>query len=141
MSSTETILAKLKEGGFRITSARKAIVEMFGTGCNPLSAQDVHERLKKKGFATNVTTVYRELQFLADQSVLHTVQFEDGVQRYEQIHEGHHHHHLVCVECKDVQEVSVEKDLQETERAIAKKNDFSILRHSLEFYGLCRKCR
>ncbi len=141
MSSTETILAKLKQAGFRMTSARKAIVEMFGTGCNPLSAQDVHARLKTKGFATNVTTVYRELQFLADQSVLHTVQFEDGVQRYEQIHEGHHHHHIVCVECKDVQEVSVEKDLQETERAISKKKDFSILRHSLEFYGLCRKCR
>lgn len=141
MSSSEHVLALLKGKGYRMTSARKAIVEIFGGRCNPLSAQDVHEKLKKKGLATNVTTVYRELQFLADEKILHTVQFDDGVQRYEPSHEGHHHHHLVCVECKTVQEVAVENDLQDTERAITKKNDFSILRHSLEFYGLCRKCR
>lgn len=141
MSSADTVLSSLKEKGFRMTSARKAIVEMFSGKCNPLSAQEVHEKLKKKGLATNVTTVYRELQFLVEQSVMHTVQFDDGVQRYEMMHEGHHHHHLVCVDCKEVTEVSVEKDLQDTERVIAKKNDFSIIRHSLEFYGRCRKCR
>lgn len=141
MSATEQILSSLKEAGHRMTNARKAVVAAFGEGCNPLSAQDVHATLQKKGLTTNVTTVYRELQFLADQDVVHTVQFEDGIQRYELSHDGHHHHHLVCVACKDVKEVSVDHEaLSGVERAIGKKTGFSVLRHSLEFYGKCADC-
>jgi Fe2+ or Zn2+ uptake regulation protein len=38
----------LKERGFRMTNARKHIVAMFDTDCEPMSALDVQRRLKKK---------------------------------------------------------------------------------------------
>jgi Fur family transcriptional regulator, ferric uptake regulator len=133
------ILEQLKAGGHRLTAARRAIVELFERGCNPQSAQDIQGALGKAGMSPNITTVYRELQFLADQGVLRTVQFEDGVQRYEAAH-AHHHHHLVCVQCKNVQEIHAEEDLQKMEKDIGKTKGFTVLRHTLEFYGVCRKC-
>jgi Fur family transcriptional regulator, ferric uptake regulator len=133
------ILERLKADGHRLTAARRAIVELFQEGCNPQSAQDIQMALAKKRLSPNITTVYRELQFLADQGVLRTVQFEDGVQRYEAAH-AHHHHHLVCVNCKTVQEVHAEHDLETMERDIGKTKGFTVLRHTLEFYGICRKC-
>ncbi len=124
-----------------MTTARRAIVEAFGHDCNPLSAQEVHAMLRGQKVAANVTTVYRELQFLADQEILRAVQFEDGVQRFEFAEAGHHHHHLICLKCSEVEDVHVEDDLEDMERAISKQKQFTVLRHSLEFYGHCKRCR
>jgi Fur family ferric uptake transcriptional regulator len=139
MQQSDVILQKLKADGHRLTAARRAIVEAFAADCNPLSAQDLQANLAKKGLSPNLTTVYRELQFLAERAILRTVQFEDGVQRYEAAH-GHHHHHLVCVKCSDVQEIHADHELEKIEKSLGAQKGFTVLRHSLEFYGYCRKC-
>jgi Fe2+ or Zn2+ uptake regulation protein len=36
--------------------------------------------------------------------------------------------------------VTMEDELHAIEKKIAKKKQFTILRHSLEFYGFCKKC-
>jgi Fe2+ or Zn2+ uptake regulation protein len=129
----------LKERGFRMTNARKHIVAMFDTDCEPMSALDVQRRLKKKKIDANQTTVYRELAFLEEQGLLQSVSFHDGVQRYE-LASLPHHHHMVCMKCKAVEDVTMEDELHAIEKKIAKKKQFTILRHSLEFYGFCKKC-
>jgi Fur family transcriptional regulator, ferric uptake regulator len=137
----DEVLQRLKTKGYRLTAARRAIVEAFTGSCNPQSAQEVHAALAKGGLKTNLTTVYRELQFLTDEGIVRPVQFEDGVQRFEAAHEGHHHHHVVCIECKDIQEIHLEPELKDVERDIQRSKGFTILRHTLEFYGLCKKCK
>jgi len=133
------ILETLKKNGHRITSARRNVIASFSSGCNPVTAQEVHVQLRKKGFSPNVTTVYRELQFLTEQGLLRTIQFDDGVARYE-LADGHHHHHLVCIRCKAVDEIEMDHDIDSLEQQIAKQKNFAVQRHSLEFYGLCSKC-
>ena len=140
MPVSPDIVARLKAKGFRMTAARKALIEAFGSQCNPLDVRSLHAALKRQGIAANITTVYREVQFLVDEEVLRPVQFQDGVQRFEPAHAGHHHH-LVCLTCGKVTEVTMENDLASLETKIGKETGFSIEHHSLEFYGRCKKCR
>lgn len=136
-----SVLDSLKKGGFRLTEARKAIVAAAIGAAAPVSAQDVAAALKKRAVAANVTTVYRELEFLREQGILVPVSFADGVQRYESAALGHHHH-LICVECKKVEDVVVpHEQVHAAEKTIEKERGFSVLRHALEFYGRCVKCR
>ena len=134
------VLEELKAAKFRITAARKAVVEVVLSAGAPVSAQDVSAGLKKLGVAANVTTVYRELEFLRERGVLVPVTFVDGVQRYEPSDLGHHHH-LVCVECNGIQDVVVAHDqVHAVEKDIEKRYKFTVVQHALEFYGRCAKC-
>ncbi len=138
MTVASEFIGQLKERGHRITAARKSIVELLTKNTKPLGALDVHRLLSKK-ISINPTTVYRELQFLAEEGLLSTVQFHDGVQRYESASLPHHHH-LVCLSCNEVEDVHVDHELSAVERTIEKTKRFTVERHSLEFYGKCGKC-
>jgi Fur family ferric uptake transcriptional regulator len=130
----------LRTGGHRITAARAAIVGAVLTAGSPVSAQEVSAALAASKVPANVTTVYRELEFLRENGVVVPVSFADGVQRYESADLGHHHH-LVCVECERIQDVEVpHAELHEAEKRIAATKKFTVLRHALEFYGTCDRC-
>ena len=131
---------ELRSRGFRITAAREAILEILSKGHKPLSASEVHESLLKQRTKSDRVTVYRELDFLEKQGVIQAVQFQDRNRRYE-LASLEHHHHLICQECKSVEDVSIKEDLEIQERAIEKQKNFKIMRHSLEFFGLCANCR
>jgi len=139
MNHAETLIDGLRAKGFRITAARKAVIELLAKNTKPLGALDAHALLKKNKIAINPTTVYRELQFLAGRGILKTVQFQDGVQRYE-LSSLPHHHHFVCLTCNMVEDIHMDHELSAMEKNISKKKGISIERHSLEFYGRCGKC-
>lgn len=84
--------------------------------------------------------MYRELDFLVAQKIIRELRFRDGTRRYE-ITPSDHHHHIVCVDCNAIEHISLEKDLEKEEKIIAQKNEFKVLSHSLEFYGLCSRCK
>lgn len=139
--TVESVLADLKKDRFRLTEARKAVVAAALEAGAPVSAQDVAAALKERSVSANVTTVYRELEFLCERGVLAPVSFTDGVRRYESATLGHHHH-LICLGCKKVEDVVVPHgEVHRAERAIEKERGFAVLRHALEFYGTCAACR
>lgn len=139
MSTTTSFIDRLRADGHRITEARKAVLDLLTKNTKPLGAQEIHALLEKKKATCNVTTAYRELQFLAEQGIVKTVQFQDGVQRYE-LASLPHHHHLICTECKTVEDVHMEHDLHTVEKNISRSTGFSIREHALEFYGICKRC-
>jgi Fe2+ or Zn2+ uptake regulation protein len=130
---------ELRSRGFRITTARKAILDILTKERKPLSASDICEALLKRKIKSDRVTVYRELEFLEKQDVIQVVQLQDRNRRYE-LASLEHHHHLICEKCEGVQDVHVDENIAAQERAIAKKAKFKVLRHSLEFFGLCQGC-
>lgn len=138
MNTSDHHFYQLREQGFRITKSRKAIYAFFQRKGCALSAKDIHRHLLDEGLKTDLSTVYRELQFLVDQGIVHEVVFKDGVMRYEL--ESVHHHHLVCTGCKTVISVDIESEIEQIERKISLHSRFSVRSHMLEFYGLCESC-
>ncbi len=140
MSTEISVIDQLRAAGHRITLARRHIAEVLEANTRPLSAQDVHALLKRRGVDSNRTTVYRELTFLQDQGFLRQIQLEDGTARFE-LASLPHHHHLVCLGCNKIEDIHMEDDLVAVEKRINKEHRFAVERHSLEFYGRCSSCR
>lgn len=133
------IIAKLKSEGHRITPIRTKILEIFDGLQSPISAPDLLESIKSFNDGVNKTTIYRELDFLQSKNLINEVEFGDGKKRYE-LNDGHHHH-LICLNCKKIEDVDLKTDLSEEEKNIEKQTGFKIQNHSLEFFGLCKNCQ
>lgn len=136
MERKKVILDNLKQQGFRFTLIREAVLDLLLKSNKPLSCQDIRKHLKLKA---NKTTFYRELEFLRDKKIIEEFKLDDGVRRYEIV--SKHHHHAVCIKCKKVKCVELNGDIKKQEKEIEKNNNFKIISHSLEFYGLCQKCQ
>ncbi len=135
------ILSSLKDKGVRMTSVRQSMIDIFTTIHEPLSAGQILEELKKYKLKANKTTVYRELSFLQEGKIITSVVFDGDQKHYELLKD--HHHHLVCQNCRIVEEVDfseIEELLDKVEKKLKQKNKFSKILHSLEFFGLCAKC-
>jgi len=134
------IIEGLRKKGFRITKAREEIVRLFTEIKKPLSADEILADLKGRLRHINKSTVYRELSFLQDQKIIQGIELKDGKKRYESVFLSHHHH-LVCVKCSDIKDVEMGTDLKKEEERIESETNFLVQHHSLEFFGLCGRCR
>ena len=56
MHKEMSVIEQLKAAGHRITLARRHIAEVLEANTRPLSAQDVHALLKRRGVESNRTT-------------------------------------------------------------------------------------
>lgn len=128
------LLENLKRSGLRITPIRKQLVVLFESSTKPLSAADILSKVK-----ANKTTIYREIYALLKTQHLIEVNFGDGIKRYE-FSGSNHHHHLICLNCHDVQDISLDERLSKEESLIEKTKKFKVMKHSLEFFGYCHHC-
>ncbi len=116
-------------------------IDIFCKRKQPLSFDDLQIILPRRRIASHKATLYREIQFLKDRGIIEEINLQDGRGRYE-LKGRSHHHHIVCVKCHDVKDVPLEeKELKREKQAIEKATKFTILKHSLEFFGLCANCR
>lgn len=132
-------LSALQERGFRLTRARRAVVEFLVRTDAPQSIPEILESFQGKGLAFNKTTVYRELAFLVKEGIAKEVRISDEKRYYELA--GDHHHHTVCVRCGDIRDVVFHENLMPIERILSEKDGFQVLEHSLEFFGFCSQCK
>ena len=140
-ASAEQLVDALRTKGFRITKIRQAMIEALVAARQPVSAPQLLEQVSLKHPSVNKTTIYRELDFLADNKILSEIDVLDGMKRYEILHPNHHHHHLVCTSCRDIQCVEVpHHDLHALEEKIQQTHNFNVQSHVLEFFGVCKKC-
>lgn len=123
----------------RSTRQRTAIVELLHEAGSFLSAQELYDALRAKGSKVGLTTVYRNLQRLADMEEVDVMRREDGESIYRLCEGEEHHHHLVCRECGFTVELANDQ-LESWAAALASKHRFSEVTHDLELFGLCRTC-
>ena len=141
MEREQTILAILKEHKLRLTKTRRAMIALFLREHTPLSVPQILDELSAQMIHVNKTTVYRELETLETLSIVKSVKLEDRKQYFE-LATRDHHHHFVCVVCEEIEDVHLDEcDLERQEELLARKNGFSVFRHSIEFFGLCKLCR
>ncbi|QPM67559.1 Fur family transcriptional regulator [Atribacter laminatus] len=135
----------LKKHNIKVTSSRMAIVELFEENRKHLSAEEVHEFLKKRNQKAGIATVYRNLDLLTKVGILHRVNFGDGKDHFEITQRPIHHHHLVCNKCGrvvDYSEIMGESEfVSYLEKELTQRYGFKIESHQIYFYGLCDKCR
>lgn len=132
--TSEEISNLLKRKGLKQTSVRKSCIEYFSNASGPVDALSLIDKLN-----VNKTTIYRELTTLVEEHIISEIDFGDGKKRYE-LSSLSHHHHLVCIKCKSVSEYTVKTDLSKEEAQIKKEYSFTVQKHMLEFFGICKDC-
>ena len=129
---------ELKRAGLKVTLPRMKILEILETAePSHLTAEDIYRRLLESGEEIGLATVYRVLTQFEAADLVHRHHFEGGQAVFE-LDRGHHHDHIVCVECGHVEEFYDEM-IEARQKAVAAKAGFDISDHSLILYGRCRR--
>ena len=131
----EQLLGALGEQGYRSTSPRRAVLQAVASQRRHFTAEELRQQLPGVGRAT----IYRSLKLLVDSGVLCRVLLEDGNLHYQLSHQGHHHH-LLCVECGDSQDL-LGCDIEELLKEVSIAHNFQLSGHWLEVYGRCHNCQ
>ncbi|VVD73079.1 Ferric uptake regulation protein [Pandoraea eparura] len=130
--------ADLKNIGLKATLPRLKILEIFqNSEVRHLTAEDVYRHLLNENLDIGLATVYRVLTQFEQAGLLSRSNFESGKAVFE-LNEGHHHDHLVCLDCGRVEEF-FDAEIERRQKLIAKERGFALQEHSLAMYGSCTK--
>ncbi len=126
----------LKTLGLKATLPRLKILEIFQAGKQRhMSAEDVYRVLIAENMDIGLATVYRVLMQFEHAGILQRSNFESGKAVFE-LNEGHHHDHLVCLQCGYVEEF-FDAEIEKRQQRIAKERGFALQDHALSLYGNC----
>jgi Fur family ferric uptake transcriptional regulator len=139
---------RFRENVSRWTLPREIILNLLSRSSKHMSAKELYAALYSAYPGIGLTTVYRTLELLFRLGFVQKVSSGDGQSRYELKSEDNkdHHHHIICTKCGKIIDYRdfVQQELElvkKTEETLAKKYDFLILDHNIEFLGLCKDCR
>jgi Fur family ferric uptake transcriptional regulator len=132
----------------RWTLPREAILALLSKTSKHMSAKEIYDALSHAYPGIGLSTIYRTLSLLVQTGFLNQIHIGDGQSRYEfkSGNEGEHHHHLICTKCgriinyNDFQEEELDL-VKKAEKSVAKKYDFIVHDHNIDFFGLCKHCR
>lgn len=128
----------LKTHGLKATAPRLRILKLFESSeVRHLSAEEVYRLLIGEGIDIGLATVYRVLTQFEQAGILQRHHFESGKAVFE-LNEGHHHDHLVCMQCGHVEEF-YDQEIEKRQSKVAKERGFTIREHSLYLYADCNK--
>ena len=134
--------ARLAERDQRYTANRRAIVEVLAAQPAPATLP----ALLRARPGLSQSSTYRNLAALEDAGVVRRVVAVGEHAHYELAEDlTGHHHHLVCVTCGTIEDVtldaSLEHRLEQAFAAAAAARGFDLGGHSIDIEGRCRECR
>jgi Fur family ferric uptake transcriptional regulator len=139
--SLEAIVELLRANGMRITKNRIQIIDTLLRAEKPLSLDEIQERTGANEGMPDYATVFRVMTVLENLQVAQKVNLNRSCSYYELVNPRQHYDHIICTECGNVTLMIDSCPVEKVERKIEKRYGFSDIRHSLEFFGICRECR
>ncbi len=132
-------LTQLQENGYRLTGARRAVVETVQQSTRALTPVEVFDMARKRYRALGLVSVYRTLEKLEELHLIQRVHQPQGCQAF--ISAGHGHEHLLlCQNCGQVAFFDGD-DLDALIQTISKKTGYQVSEHWLQLFGLCQACQ
>ena len=131
---------ELQRAGHRAGGARDEVLGLLARQDCCLSAQEIHDGLRKARRRVGIASVYRALETLADLRLVKRVDAGDGIARYERVAvDGDHHHHLVCRDCGKV-EAFTDSRLERAIDRVAGGLGYAVEEHEVVLVGACADC-
>jgi Fe2+ or Zn2+ uptake regulation protein len=137
----DTVTARLRTVGQRLTANREALVDALVTAPRPLTIPEILDERPRLA----QSSVYRNLVVLEDAGVVHRVVGADDFARWELAEDlAGHHHHLICASCGRVDDVpasaGLERSVAAAAAAITRATGFRTEHHRLDLVGICATC-
>jgi len=132
-------MAALRANGYRLTDARKAVVDVVINSREVLRPAEVFEIAKKKYPKLGLVTVYRTIEKLEELGLIQRVHREQDCQAFVATRAGHNHL-LLCTECGRYVYFEGE-DLGDLFTSIEKDTGYVTQDHWLQIFGICPVCQ
>ena len=138
MSETQLLAQELRSRGYRLTPQRIAILRYLHDTPGHFSPAEIYDHVRQTTAGVTEATVYRTLEFLAQNDMIRPALSSNGHLVYEMA--GHAHHHVICRSCG----ASVEVDhalLQKLYKQLESASGYQLTSGHLTFFGLCPACQ
>ena len=126
--------------GARLTELRQQVLGLVLARGGVVKAYQVLTDLQAARGPAAPPTVYRALDFLVEQGLLHRVDALNGYIACQHLECQHHGLLLVCETCNDVTEIDATDSLDQLSAAAARAG-FQPRRQDVLLTGLCQSCR
>jgi Fur family zinc uptake transcriptional regulator len=127
--------------GLRLTDIRKHVLELIWADHRPVGAYAILERLTQEGHAPAPPTVYRALEFLTENGLVHRIESRNAFVACAHPGEsGHVPAFFLCSSCDNAIEIE-DASLNRALKRDAAQLQFQPSHHTLEIQGLCAHCQ
>lgn len=126
--------------GSRFTDLRRRILIMIWQGHKAVKAYDLLDKLANEGGSAKPPTVYRALDFLMAEGLVHKIESLNAYIGCPHPAESHISQFLICDNCENVEEVTTDA-LSDAVLSAAEDAGFKIRRQTLELHGICKQCQ
>jgi len=117
---------------------QQVLLEQLRLADRELSGQDLHALLRQGPQPMGLATVYRHLRQLQQRGLIRCRHLPSGEALFAPVERDEHH--LNCVDCGTTL-VLEHCPMHEVELHGDHAEGFQMLFHTLEFFGLCRRCQ
>ena len=115
------------------------ILEVFLQTEKHLTSSELIELLEENGHNFEPDFIRDTLKLMVRFGFAKKNRFNNGPVRYEHMHLGQHHDHMICTKCRKIVEFSEDR-LEDLQVQIAAAHGFHMLQHKMEIYGICSEC-
>ncbi len=137
--SAEPWLVQLQDNGYRLTGARRAVVEIVVSSTHALTPVEVYDAAREKYPDLGLVSVYRTLEKLEELKLIQRVHQPKGCQAFITAGTGHQHL-LLCSECGQTTLFEGD-DLDNFIQSVARKTGYQVSEHWFQLFGLCPNCK
>jgi Fur family zinc uptake transcriptional regulator len=129
--------------GTRLTDLRREVLSLILAAGQPMGAYALLEQMRATRRATAPPTVYRALEFLQEQGLIHKIErlsaFIPCIESPDHSHD-HQAQFLICQSCGQVTEID-DHALVDALAAAAARAGFALSGATVEAEGVCGVCR
>lgn len=126
--------------GAKLTPIRRRVLELIWQSHRPAGAYDLLAQMGGEGQKVAPPTVYRALDFLVEQGLVHRVESLNAFIGCSEPGHAVQQDIFICKTCGTAIEIN-DPELSARIQADAKAMDFLVERQTIEVVGLCRDCR
>jgi Fur family peroxide stress response transcriptional regulator len=136
--SSEELRARFRRHSVRLTRQRAAIYTALTSTTSHPTVDDLYQTVKRQHPIMSRNTVYYTVGVLRQAGLVREVNVGHDVARFD----GNItlHHHLICVGCRQIEDV-MDEELNQLDVSSGQANGFRILGHRVEFHGYCTACQ
>ena len=139
-AALEEAIAVCGDRGVRLTPVRRRVLEIIWQGHRPLGAYAILEVLSGEGHSSAPPTVYRALEFLLTQRLVHRLSSLNAFVGCSRPGHPGAGQFLLCTACGTAAELN-DPDIERAIEHGAAAEGFVCRDHTVEISGLCPRCR
>ncbi|MBX2884807.1 MAG: transcriptional repressor [Granulosicoccus sp.] len=128
------------QNGTRFTALRRRVLELIWQGHQPVTAYALIKALRKEKENTEPPTVYRALEFLLQNNLIHRIESQNAYVGCEYPEKEHRSQFMICAHCEQATELENSIVIERAIASQASKLGFTVTSSTIEINGVCPAC-